>query len=116
MTKVKQRSKCPLSCTLDIIGDKWSLLVLRDVLVYGKKNYGDFIQSPEKIASNILADRLKLLCEYGILEKHPDPSNKLKINYIATEKGMALQPVMMAMKNWGNTYFPDGKPHLVAQA
>lgn len=109
MTKIKQRSKCPLSCTLDIIGDKWSLLILRDILLFGKKNYGEFVQSGEKIASNILADRLKLLCQYEIIEKSSDPSNKLKINYLATQKGKALLPIMMAMKDWGMTYFPEGK-------
>ena len=75
--------------------------------MYDKSNYGEFIQSPEKIASNILADRLKLLVSYGILSKEQDPKNKLKFNYLATEKGQALLPVMKAMKEWGNTYFPE---------
>jgi DNA-binding HxlR family transcriptional regulator len=76
--------------------------------MFEKKNYGEFIQSNEKIASNILADRLRSLCSFEILVKKPDPSNKLKFNYEATEKGRALIPIMKAMKEWGNLYFPEG--------
>jgi DNA-binding HxlR family transcriptional regulator len=75
--------------------------------MFEKRNYGDFILSEEKIASNILADRLKLLCSYDILVKTSDSRNKLKFIYRATEKGKALMPVMRAMTDWGSAYFPE---------
>jgi DNA-binding HxlR family transcriptional regulator len=107
LTKSKKRSDCPLSCTLEIVGDKWSLLILRDIILLGKSTYGDFANSNEKIASNILADRLKHLCSQNILEKNPDRFNKLKFHYTATQKGLDLHPVIIALLEWGTKYFPE---------
>ena len=95
------RSACPISCTLDIIGDKWTLLIIRDMAFLDKKNFREIQQSPEGIASNILASRLKLLVETGIVTKTQNPDNLLKVNYELTEKGKALTPAIKALAEWG---------------
>ena len=98
------RSQCPVSGTLDIIGDKWTLLLIRDAIVFKKTTYKEFKNSPEGIATNILASRLKLLVEHGIFSKEGDSNNKLIIHYKLTEKGKELEPVMRAMGKWGITH------------
>lgn len=98
------RSDCPVSCTLDVIGDKWSLVIIRDALFRGSTTYGEFQASPEKIATNILASRLSKMVEHGIMEKHKDPDNKLRIHYRLTEKGKDLKDVIVAVGLWGNKY------------
>ena len=80
---------------------------MRDVLIFGKKNYRDYVQSEEGISTNILADRLSKLVEHGILEKHSDPNNKLVINYEPTELGKTLIPVLVSMANWSIEHVPD---------
>lgn len=96
-----QRSDCPISCVLDLLGDKWTLLILRDALYKGYTTYGEFQSSEEKIATNILAARLKKMMQHGLFEKVRDPENKLKIHYMLTEKGRSLNSVLMAMGDWG---------------
>ena len=95
------RSACPLTNTLDIIGDKWTLIIIRDMLFIGKKQYGDFLESPEDISTNILADRLKRLEEYGIVTKKAYQSNPERHEYFLTGAGLALQPVIMEIVGWG---------------
>ena len=87
MKKVAGRSTCPISITLDILGDKWTLLVIRDLMLGGKRTYGEFLQSPEKIATNVLADRLTVLEETGIVEKKAFPGNKVKNLYESDPQG-----------------------------
>lgn len=95
-----KRSCCPVACTLDIIGDKWTLLIVRDML-FGRCYYKDFCQSPEKIATNILADRLGKLVEHGIAEKWiPDEENGREA-YRLTAKGQSLKTVLEAVAQWG---------------
>jgi DNA-binding HxlR family transcriptional regulator len=101
----KKRSDCPLSCSLDIFGDKWSLLIIRD-LIFGKKcTYNDFLKSAEGIAPNILASRLKGLEENGIIEKSAHPDSKAKILYKLTQKGIDLLPIIIEVYIWADEYF-----------
>lgn len=94
-----KRSCCPVACTLDILGDRWTLLVIRD-LYFGKSHFSEFLRSPEGIASNILADRLHLLTAHGLAERRTAPSGK-RATYHLTEKGKTLGPVLRAVRNWG---------------
>lgn len=99
-----KRSPCPITCSLDILGDKWTLIVMRDALFRGFTTYGQFLSSPEGISTNILAARLKKMVADGIFETVNDPDNKLKIHYILTEKGRDLKEVLMAVGMWGSKY------------
>jgi len=101
--KLNYRSTCSISCALDLIGDKWTLLIIRDALFLGSKSFGEFRSSPEKIASNILTDRLQKLVAKGIMKKKRNADNKLKFDYTLTEIGKGLKPVLMAVGKWGNS-------------
>ena len=103
----KKRSNCPLSFSLDIFGDKWSLLIIRDIIMMGKFSFIDFSRSAEKIASNILTSRLDLLEKEGIISKQISPKNKSKFIYSLTRKGIDLQPVLIEMMKWGAKYNPE---------
>jgi DNA-binding HxlR family transcriptional regulator len=102
--KIKKRSDCPISTALDIFGDKWSLLIIRDLMFKGKNTYGEFLVSEEKIATNILADRLALLECAGIISKHNHPDSKLKILYKLTAKGIDLIPMLIEMVAWSEKH------------
>jgi len=102
----KKRSECPLSGSLDVFGDKWSLLIIRDLLLYNKSTYNDFIKSEEGIATNILASRLKGLEENGIIEKQAHPESKAKVLYSLTQKGIDLLPIIMEIYIWSEKHFP----------
>lgn len=108
MKEIKPRSGCPLSYTLDFIGDKWSLLILRDMMLSDKATYGEFLNSAEKIATNILADRLSMLETYGFVTKQVAPDKKSKFLYSPTEKGIALVPVILEIGLWGSKFNPPG--------
>lgn len=105
METVKKRSDCPLSCSLDVFGDKWSLLIIRDLMFGNKCTYNDFLKSAEGIATNILASRLKGLEENGIIEKSAHPDSKAKILYRLTPKGVDLLPIIMEIYIWSDKYF-----------
>ncbi len=105
MKKITRRSMCPISTTLDILGDKWTLLIIRDLMFNGKRTYGEFLQSEEKIATNILADRLLTLEKNGIVEKRAFPGNKAKNLYQLTPKGIDLMPILLEIILWGDEYF-----------
>ena len=104
MKEIKKRSLCPISSALDIIGDKWSLLIIRDIVFEGKKTYGEFAKSEERMASNILADRLSMLEWVVILTKEDNPENKKVPVYYLTQKGADLIPVMAEMILWSDKY------------
>lgn len=107
---------CPISSTLDILGDKWTLLIIRDLMFKEKKTYGEFLQSEEKIATNILADRLFVLEKNGIVEKSAFPGSKVKNLYRLTPKGIDLMPTLLEMILWGDKYFEIPEPiHRLAQ-
>jgi DNA-binding HxlR family transcriptional regulator len=95
-----RRSRCPVACTLDVLGDRWSLLVVRDAM-RGKRRYADFLESPEGIPTNILADRLKLLVAKGVIRSERYSLHPLRVEYVLTEKGEDLRPIMRAMVEWG---------------
>jgi DNA-binding HxlR family transcriptional regulator len=100
----KTRSDCPISCGLDVFGDKWSLLIIRDIMLRGKLSYSEFLQSEEKIASNILVNRLNMLEAEQILTRQVSPHNKSKFIYSLTEKGIDLLPIVIEMMDWGAKY------------
>jgi DNA-binding HxlR family transcriptional regulator len=100
-----KRSVCPITNTLDILGDKWTLLVVRDMFL-GKKTYGEFLESPEGIPTNILADRLKRLAQYGIINKTPYQQAPVRYAYQLTPKGQELSEVMKAIIKWGLENIP----------
>lgn len=104
METSKKRSDCPLSCSLDIFGDKWSLLIIRDLMFSNKCTYNDFLKSAEGIATNILASRLKGLEENGIIEKSAHPDSRAKVLYRLTPKGVELLPIIMEIYIWADKY------------
>src|ERR1700733_4762684 len=108
MKRTKQRSECPISYSLDVLGDKWTLLILRDMIFANKSSYGEFLQSAEKIATNILADRLSILESQGIVNKNVASDKKSKYTYSLTEKGISLLPVIMEITIWGAAFNPFG--------
>ncbi|MEM1086026.1 MAG: helix-turn-helix domain-containing protein [Verrucomicrobiota bacterium] len=95
-----RRSPCPVSCALDIFGDKWSLLVIRD-LALGRSRFKDFVNSPEGIPTNILSDRLERLQERGLVERVPATPGGKRMAYALTDKGKALGPILRAIRDWG---------------
>ena len=102
----KVRSGCAINLTLEVIGDRWSLLVLRDMIFGGKRHFRELLESEEGISSNILADRLRMLTEAGILTREDDPAHRQKIVYSLTDKGIELLPVLAAMSAWGVAHMP----------
>jgi DNA-binding HxlR family transcriptional regulator len=96
-----RRSDCPINFALEIFGDKWSLLIVRDIVYFGKKTYGEFLASYESVATNILATRLTLLEQKGILVKRPHEADKRKEIYELTEIGLDLIPVLLELASWG---------------
>ncbi len=105
MLKSKKRSDCPISSSLDVWGDKWSLLIIRDLMDAKECTYGDFLKSPEKIATNILAARLQNLEENRLIEKLEHPDSKAKVLYKLTRKGIDLVPIMIEISLWAEKYF-----------
>jgi DNA-binding HxlR family transcriptional regulator len=103
------RSYCPINLSIEIFGDGWSLLVLRDMMFGGKRHFRELLRSDEGISPNILADRLKMLVEAGILSKRDDPSHKQKAIYSLTEKGITLLPIIVQIGAWGSKHVPDAK-------
>ena len=95
-----RRSGCPLNASVEMLGDRWSLLILRDMMLRGYRSFNEFLQSDEKIASNILADRLRRLESYGIIATERDDSDGRKVIYSLTEKGIDLGPVLTEMVLW----------------
>ena len=101
-----QKSNCPISYSLDLFGDRWTLLVLRDLILWGKTRFAEFLDSDEKIASNILSDRLRRLDEWGIVGIQKDPTDARQKIYTATEKGLSLTPVLLEIAAWGASEDP----------
>jgi DNA-binding HxlR family transcriptional regulator len=108
-TANEPRSYCPINLSLEIFGDAWTLLVLRDLMFAGKRHFRELLQSEEHISSNILADRLARLVDNGVLIKADDPTHKQKAIYSLTEKGIALLPIIVQIGAWGSHWIPDAK-------
>ncbi len=98
------RSGCAIASTLDIIGDKWSLLILRDILIHHKMTFKDFISSEEKIAPSILSARLKLLLSFNLIAKHKQVDNQKENIYLLTEKGLDLSAILIDIYLWGREH------------
>lgn len=106
------RSGCPINLMLEVFGDKWSLIIIRDIMFNGKRYFREILQSEEKIASNILTDRLAMLEREGIISKEDDPTHKQKNIYSLTAKGIDLLPIMVEIGAWGIKHKPvDLKKH-----
>ncbi len=104
-TPYSERSGCPIATTLDLLGDKWSLVIIRDMMT-GRRRFGEFERSPEGITTNILADRLKRLERVGIVERRPYQNNPTRYEYILTEMGNGLLPILQEISRWGNRFIP----------
>jgi DNA-binding HxlR family transcriptional regulator len=101
------RSGCPINLTLEVVGDKWSLLIIRDMIFGNRRHFRELLtKSEEGISSNILADRLKTLLDQGIITRADDPSHKQKGVYSLTEQGIELLPILAQMAGWGREYLP----------
>ena len=99
----KFRSSCPISSTLDVVGDKWSLLIIRDMLIKHKKTFKEISDSDERIAPSILSARLKLLVSYKLIFSTKIPKNKKENIYLLTEKGIRLTPIIIEFSLWGDS-------------
>lgn len=99
-----RKSDCPIHFASEIFGDRWTLLIIRDLMFKSKKHYGEFLNSEEKIATNILADRLVLLEQSGIVNKKQDDNHKSKLVYSLTQKGLDLLPVLTEIILWSAKY------------
>src|SRR5882672_671629 len=110
------RSFCPVNLALEVFGDKWSLIIIRDIMFQDKRSFRKLLQSEEKIATNILTDRLAMLEQEGIISKAPDPEHKQKHIYSLTTKGIDLLPIMVEIGGWSLKHKPvDLKKHKHAQ-
>ncbi len=108
----KIRSGCPVSLGLDIFGDRWTLLIIRDLMFSGKRHYREMLGSEERISTNILADRLKMLLDEGVVTKTEDSSHKQKAIYSLTEKGVDLLPILMQISRWSYKYRPVDEAYM----
>lgn len=106
-TTPQRRSDCPIACTLDLIGDRWTLLIIRDMLFFGKQRFEEFLESPEGISTNILTSRLKSLEQLGLVEKQLYSNHSRRMNYQLTERGQSLRPVLRTMIAWGLKHIPE---------
>jgi DNA-binding HxlR family transcriptional regulator len=111
----KRRSGCPLNASVEMLGDRWSLLILRDMMLRGFRSYKQFLESYEGIATNILADRLRRLEAYGIITTQLDPSDGRKLIYSLTAKGIDLAPVLTEMVLWAARHEKTENQALVQQ-
>ena len=98
-----RRSRCPVACTLDVLGDRWTLIVVRD-LIRGKRRFAELVESPERIPTNILTERLKRLVSLGVVESRRYSDHPPRVEYHLTAKGEDLRPVLHAMVEWGITH------------
>src|SRR6184192_3140981 len=106
----ERRSDCPLNATLEVLGDRWSLLIVRDLMFKGRTTYKDFLAGGEGIAINVLADRLRRLEAEGVIEKGRDAADARRLVYRLTAKGLALAPVLVEMIVWGAGHYQTAAP------
>ena len=111
----KRRSGCPLNASVEILGDRWSLLIIRDMMLRGFRSFKEFLESDERIATNILTDRLRKLEAYGIISTARDPSDGRRLIYSLTAKGIDLAPVLTEMVLWAAAHEKTGNQTLVRQ-
>src|SRR5258707_2051537 len=113
--KPKRRAECQLNASVEMLGDRWSLLIIRDMMLRGFRSYKEFMECYEGIATNILADRLRKLVSYGIISTKPDPSDGRKVIYLLTRKGIDLAPVLTEMVLWAAAHEDTANQALVRQ-
>ena len=113
MSRTDIKSHCPINFALEAFGDMWSLLIVRDIINFHKTTYGEFLDSEEKISTNILADRLVRLEEVGIIRKEKDATDKRKDRYTLTQKGIDLYPMILEMVLWSAKH--DSKTHVTKE-
>jgi DNA-binding HxlR family transcriptional regulator len=113
--RARRRSECPLNASVEMLGDRWSLLIIRDMMLRGFRTYKEFMECYEGIATNILADRLRKLVAYRIITAEPDPSDGRKLIYSLTAKGIDLAPVLTEMVLWAAAHEDTGNQALVRQ-
>jgi len=101
-----QRSGCPINLSLEVFGDKWSLLIIRDMMFGGRRHFRELLRSEERISSNILADRLRRLLDEGMITRADDPTHRQKAIYSLTEKAIQLVPVFAHLGAWGRRHLP----------
>lgn len=111
--KHKFRCDCPFTSALDVLGDKWMLVIVKQMLIEDKETFKDFTESEEAIATNILSTKLKLLEELGIIIKTKRPNNKKTNLYLLTDKGLALTPILVELATWSDSYLRDIHPTIV---
>jgi DNA-binding HxlR family transcriptional regulator len=109
MPRTESRSYCPINLSLEVFGDAWTLLVLRDMMFSGKRHFRELLRSDERISTNILADRLARLVAHGLLTRSDDPTHRQKAIYSLTEKAISLLPVVVQIGAWGSRWVPDAK-------
>ena len=107
----QRRSVCPVACTLDLLGDRWTLLVIRDLFL-GRSRFKDFAASPESIPTNILSDRLQRLCDAEVIRKVPAEDGSKRLAYQLTKKGESLRPILLAIRDWGLEWEPGTEARL----
>jgi DNA-binding HxlR family transcriptional regulator len=112
------KSHCPVNFALETVGDPWSMLVVRDIVFYGKHTFGGFMTSEERITTSVLADRLASLVAAQILGKQRSPADRRRVYYSLTDKGLALIPVLVELANWGVSYDPEvvANPQWISKA
>ena len=111
LTDADNGGRCPVNFAMDKFGDRWSLLIVRDLMFLGKRRYNEFLASWEGISTNILADRLKQLQAQGLVEKFPDPDNGRTAIYLLTDNGLSLYPLMLEVMRWGLQH--DGRAEVM---
>jgi DNA-binding HxlR family transcriptional regulator len=103
----RERSRCPIAYSLDVLGDRWTLLILRDLAFKNRRYFRDFLGASEKIASNILTERLRRLESWGLVVGHPDPADARRTQYFLTDDGLDLLPILIELTIWGSKRHPD---------
>jgi DNA-binding HxlR family transcriptional regulator len=111
--EARRRSGCPLNASIEMLGDRWSLLIIRDMMLRGARTFKDFLAADEGIATNVLADRLHKLVSYGILATEADLSDGRRLIYVLTQKGIDLAPVLTEMVLWAAAHEDTGNQALV---
>ena len=111
----KGKSGCPINLSLELLGDRWTLMIIRDIMFAGRRHFREFLQSDEGISSRTLAERLQTLQQAGVLTRHGDPSHKLKAVYRLTEAGIDLLPLLVDLGVWGSRH-RNADPNLAAAA
>lgn len=111
MKRTDVKSRCPINFSLETFGDAWSLLIVRDIMVFGKQTYGEFLDSSERIGPSVLADRLAHLEKRGVISKRPDKQDKRKMIYSLTEVGVTTAPLVYELAVWGAHTSFDAEVH-----